>query len=191
MSRILGLVPLFYYDAAAIAVYLSLFLGFKKRILYDFIFYICALGALIALIIPSSDYIGQTWSLMTISFFVFHSIIVIIPFLLAGWGFYTPEPTVKSVLQLSAGIFVIALFLHLINLAFGRWFGIEAGYFFTIIEYSAPRNPAFELFSKIIPVDLFYLLPALPILWIYMPLVSLPWNLRKWLGKADAGFLKF
>ena len=246
MSRILGFVPLFFYDVSAVGIFLLIFLGFgkqsektktkliyllciidfiayiindyyffkrgdsiltmlplqlcniavflipltlllKKRILYDFIFYVCVLGAFIALIIPSSDYIGQTYSLMTVSFFIFHYIIVIIPFLLAGWGFYTPAPTVKSVIRLSIVIFIIALFLHLLNLAFGKWFGVEADYFFTIIKYSAPRNPAFELFSRIIPVNLFYLLPGLLILWIYIPLISLPWNMKKWFSKANTG----
>jgi hypothetical protein len=68
---------------------------------------------------------------------------------------------------------------------------VEANYFFTIIKYSAPRNPAFDLFSKIIPLNLFYLLPGLFILWIYIPLISLPWNLKKWFRKANTGFLKF
>lgn len=176
-DSILTMLPLQLCNMAVFLIPLTLLL--KKRVLYDFLFYVCALGAFIALIIPSSDYIGQTWSLMTISFFVFHSIIVIIPFLLAGWGFYRPAPTVKSVLRLSLVIFAVALFLHLLNLAFGKWLGVEADYFFTIIKYSAPRNPAFELFSRIIPIDLFYLLPGLLILWIYIPLISLPWNMKK------------
>lgn len=250
MSLILKVVPLFYYDVSAIAIFLLILPGFKnrsdsikmkvlyllciisflsyiyndycfymrgdsiltllpfqlcemavflipltlllkKQVLYDFIFYVCALGAFIALLIPSSDYIGETRSLMTISFFAFHSIIVGIPFLLAGWGFYLPSPTVKSVIRLSAAIFIIALFSHILNLTFGKWFGVEADYFFTIIKYSAPTNPVFELFSRIIPVNLFYLLPGLLILWVYIPLISLPWNVKRWFNNANNESLKF
>jgi len=188
-DSILTMLPFQLCNIAVFLIPLTLLL--KKRVLYDFIFYVCALGAFIALIIPNSDYIGQTYSFMTISFFIFHSIIVVIPFLLAGWGFYIPTPTVKSVIRLSRAIFIIALFLHLLNLAFGKWFGVEANYFFTIIQYSAPRNPVFELFSRIIPINLFYLLPGLLILWIYIPLISLPWNVKKWFNKANTGFFKF
>jgi uncharacterized membrane protein YwaF len=176
-DSILTLLPLQLCDMAVFLIPLTLLL--KKRILYDFIFYICALGAFIALLIPSSDFIGQTWSMMTFSFFVYHYVIVIIPLLLAGWGFYLPAPTLKSVIRLSIAIFALALFLHILNMAFGKWFGVAADYFFTIIKYSAPSNPVFELFSRIIPIDLFYLLPGLLILWIYIPLISLPWNRKK------------
>ena len=182
-DNILTMLPLQLCNIAVFMIPLALIL--KKRVLYDFIFYVCALGAFIALIIPSSDYLGQTYSFMTISFFIFHSIIVITPFLLAGWGLYIPTPTIKNVVRLSVAIFIIALFMHLLNLAIGKWFGVETDYFFTIIKYSAPRNPAFELFSKIIPVDLIYLLPGLLILWIYIPLISLPWNVKKWFNKAN------
>lgn len=173
-----SLLTMFPLQLCNIAVFLiPLALILKKRVLYDFIFYVCALGAFVALIIPSSDYIGQTYSLMTISFFIFHSIIVAIPFFLAGWGFYKPVPTFKSVAVLSSSIFIIAFFMHILNIALGKWFGVEANYFFTIIKYSAPRNPAFELFSRIIPYDMIYLLPALPILWVYILFISIPWRI--------------
>ena len=188
-DSILTLLPIQLCEIAVFLIPLTLLL--KKQVLYDFLFYVCALGAFIALIIPSSDYIGQIWSFMTISFFIFHSIIVIVPFLLAGWGFYLPAPTVKSVIRLSIAIFVIALFSHILNLALGKWFGVEANYFFTIIQYSAPSNPVFELFASIIPINLFYLLPGLLILWIYIPLISLPWNVKKWFNKSNTEFLKF
>lgn len=188
-DNILTLLPFQLCEMAVFLIPLTLLL--KKQVLYDFIFYVCALGAFIALVIPSSNYIGETWSLMTISFFVFHSIIVGIPFLLAGWGLYLPAPTVKSVIWLSLAIFIMALFSHILNLAFGKWFGVEADYFFTIIKYSAPTNPVFELFSRIIPVNLFYLLPGLLILWIYIPIISLPWNMKRWFGKPNSEYLKF
>lgn len=188
-DSLLILLPFQLCEMAVFLIPLTLLL--KKQVLYDFIFYVCALGAFIALIIPSSNYIGEIRSLMTVSFFAFHSIIVGIPLLLAGWGLYLPSPTIKSLLRLSIAIFVMALFSHILNLAFGKWFGVEADYFFTIIKYSAPTNPVFELFSKIIPVDLFYLLPGLLILWVYIPLISLPWNMKKWFGSADSKSLKY
>ncbi len=38
----------------------------------------------------------------------------------------------------------------------------------------------FAFFASLIPIDLFYLLPALPILWLAAPLMAMPWNWRRW-----------
>ncbi len=187
-DSILTLLPIQLCEISVFLIPLALLL--KKQVLYDFIFYVCALGAFIALAVPSSDYIGEAGTFMAVSFIAFHSIVVGIPFLLAGWGLYSPVPTVKSVVRLSAAVFILALFSHAVNLAFGKWFGVKADYFFTIIRYSAPSNPVFELFSRLIPVDLLYLLPGLPILWVYVPIVSLPWSMKKRPVRTDGGSFK-
>lgn len=175
-DNILTLMPLQLCNIAVFLVPIAIILN--KQIILDFVFYICAPGALAALLVPSSDYIGITYSLMTISFFAFHFIIVAIPFLLAGWGIYKPEPSIKKALKLSITVFALAGVMHLLNLCLGALFHVEANYFFTIIKYSAPSNPLLELFSKIIPYDLFYLLPALLVLYIYMIIIYVLISLR-------------
>lgn len=168
-DNILTLMP---FQLCNIAVFLiPLALLIKKQLLFDFAFYICVPGALAALLIPSSDYIGIIYSLMTISFFVFHFIVVAIPLLLAAWGIYKPAPTVKKAINLSIAVFTLAGIMYALNLFLGWAFHVEANYFFTIIKYSAPRNPAFELFSKIVPYDYLYLLPALVVLYVYMLII--------------------
>lgn len=168
-DNILTLMPLQLCNIAVFLVPISLILN--KQAIMDFVFYICAPGALAALLVPSSDYIGITYSLMTISFFAFHFMIVAIPFLLVGWGIYKPTPGINKAVKLSIAVFGLASIMHLLNLILGIAFHVEANYFFTIIKYSAPRNPLFELFSKIIPYDLFYLLPSLLVLYIYMLII--------------------
>lgn len=161
----------------------------RKRLLFDFAFYVCGLGALAALLFPSSIYIGRIWDPITLGFFVNHLAILSIPILLATWGFYRPEPTPRRLAALSALVFGLAAVLHLLNVAIWRTTGVEADYFFTIIRFSAPQNPAFAFFARLLPIDLFYLLPALPILWIGAPVMALPWNWRRWFGprtKAQA-----
>jgi hypothetical protein len=157
----------------------------KKQPIMDFVFYICTPGALAALIVPSSDYIGMTYSLMTISFFIFHYLIVVIPFLLTGWGLYSPAPTVEKAVKLSISVFTLAGVMHFLNIVLGKLFNIEANYFFTIIKYSAPRNPLFELFSRIIPYDLFYLLPALLVMYIYMFLIYIIRGMNSKIQKSN------
>lgn len=165
-SHILTLLP---FQLCNIAVFLvPIAVMTKKQLLLDFVFYVCALGAFAALLIPSRDYLGITYSLMTISFFIFHFMIAAIPFLMMALGMYNPMPTIKKAINLSAAVLVLAGSMHMLNLILGVAFNAEANYFFTIIKYSAHTNPAFEMLSKIIPYDFFYLLPALVVLYIYM-----------------------
>lgn len=176
-SHILTLLPL---QLCNIAVFLvPVAIASKKQLLMDFVFYVCALGAFAALLIPSADYLGITYSLMTISFFIFHYMIVAVPFLMMGWGMYNPVPTIKKAVDLSIAVLVIAGFMHMLNLLLRAVFNVEANYFFTIIKYSAPTNPAFELLSKIIPYDFFYLIPALVVLYIFMGIVFIIKNIGK------------
>lgn len=168
-SHILTLLPLQLCNIAVFLVPAAIIS--KKQLLLDFIFYICALGAFAALLIPSSDYLGITYSMMTISFFVFHFMIAAIPFLMMGWGMYNPVPTIRKAINLSAAILVLGGFMHGLNLLLRAIFSVEANYFFTIIKYSAPTNPAFEVLSRIIPYDFLYLLPALVVLYIFMGIV--------------------
>lgn len=167
-DNLLTMLPLQLCNIAVFLLPLAVFT--KKQLLYDLIFYICALGALAALLVPNNDYVGITYSLMTISFFIFHYIILLLPLLATGWGIYDPSPTVKKALLLSVTLFSFAGVMHLLNLFLGI-FGVKADYFFTVIIYSAPTNPAFDLLSKMIPIDFLYLLPALSILYLYMLIV--------------------
>jgi uncharacterized membrane protein YwaF len=151
----------------------------KKQVIYDFVFYICATGAVVALMVPSNDYVGRTYSLMTISFFIFHYMIAAVPYLLVALKIYKPAPSISKALKLSIVIFSLGGIMHILNLVLGAVFDVKANYFFTIIKFSAPSNPVFDLLSKIIPYDFFYLLPALLVLYIYMIVIYLITNLKR------------
>lgn len=170
-DSLLTMMPFQLCNIAVFLIPLSLFL--KKELIFDFVFYICAPGALAALIVPSKEYIGAVYSLNTVSFFIFHYSIMAIPLLLTGWGMYKPAPTIKKASRLSITVLILAGFMHILNIFLGSLFHVRADYFFTIIKYSAPTNIVFKLLSKIIPYDFLYLLPALIILYIYMLIVYL------------------
>jgi len=155
----------------------------KKAVLMDFVFFICGLGALVAILIPGSDY-AETYSMMTISFYVFHSSIFLIPLLNSLWGFHSLTPSIKSALRLSVMVLIISGSLHLFNLVLNNVYHIPANYFFTIKDLAAPTNPAFALFASWIPFDYFYLSVALPILYGYMGLVYLIMKQSKRLKQA-------
>lgn len=145
----------------------------RKPLLQDFVFYLSVPGALAALLTPNADYSDIPYSMMTFSFYLSHYVIAVVPLLLAGWGIYKPTPSVRKALRLSVTVFVLAGCLHLFNLFLNNTLDIGANYFFTVIEYSAPINPLFALFATLIPYDFFYLLPALPVLLIYIVVVYL------------------
>jgi hypothetical protein len=125
----------------------------------------------VAVLIPGSDY-ADTYSMMTISFYVFHFSIFLIPVLAAVWGFHSLKPTWKSARDLSLLVLGISLVLHGVNLALNTWLDVPANYFFTMRELAAPINPAFAFFASLIPFDYLYLSFAFPILWLYMALIG-------------------
>lgn len=164
-SHILTLLPLQLCNIAVFLIPASLIL--KKTILMDFAFYLCLPGALAAILIPSNDY-AIVYSGMTISYYIFHGLIFLIPLMMAHWKLYDPQPSVKKAIRLTVMVLLLGGTLHLFNVFMYQTFRIPANYFFTIKDWSAPTNPAFALFAKWIPYDFFYLLPALPILYLYM-----------------------
>jgi|GEM_PF-3301014 len=167
-DSILTLLPLQLCNIAVFLIPLALIT--KKTILMDFVFYICGLGGLAAIIAVSTDY-SDTYSMMTFSFYVFHFSVFLIPLLHSIWGFHELIPSVKSALRLSILVLVISGVLHLLNLFINSYYQIPANYFFTIRNLSAPINPAFALFAKWIPYDYFFLLFALPVLYLYMSII--------------------
>lgn len=168
-DHILTLLPLQLCNLAVFLIPLALVT--RKGVLMDFVFYVCGLGALVAIMIPGSDY-ADTYSMMTISFYVFHFSIFLIPVLAAVWGVHSLKPTRKSAIELSVMVLIISLGLHGINLALNTWLNVPANYFFTMRELAAPINPAFAFFATLIPLDYFYLSFAFPILWVYMALIG-------------------
>ena len=168
-SHILTLLPLQLCNMAVFLIPASLIL--KKTLLMDFAFYLCLPGALAAILIPSNDY-AIVYSGMTISYYIFHGLIFLIPLMMAHWKLYEPQPTIKKAVKLTIMVLLLGGTLHLFNVFMYQNFRIPANYFFTIKDWSAPTNPAFALFAKWIPYDFFYLLPALPILYVYMLILS-------------------
>lgn len=168
-DHILTLLPLQLCNLAVFLIPAALIT--RKGVLMDFVFYVCGLGALVAILIPGSDY-ADTYSMMTISFYIFHFSIFLIPVLAAVWGFHSLKPTVKSAKDLSVLVLIISLALHGVNLILNVYFDVPANYFFTMRLLAAPINPAFAFFASLIPVDYLYLSFAFPILWLYMALIG-------------------
>jgi uncharacterized membrane protein YwaF len=169
-AHILTLLPLQLCNIAVFLIPIALIS--KKAVLMDFIFFICGLGGLAAILIVSSDY-KDTYSMMTFSFYIFHFSVFLIPLLNSIWKFHSLKPSLKSAFNLTVLVLIISGAVHLLNLYLNNVYNIPANYFFTMRLLAAQMNPAFALFAKWIPYDYFYLLFALPILYLYMGLVYL------------------
>lgn len=178
-DHVLTLLPLQLCDIAVILIPIGLIT--KKEAVMDFVFYICALGALGAILFVGSDY-ALAYSWMTISFYIFHFTIFLIPLLMAVWGFYQLKPSVKKALTLTVVVLVLGAVLYGFSLYLNSTFGVKANYFFTIKDLGAPINPALAFFASIIPYDYFYLLFAFPILYAYMGFIALILTLKHQAG---------
>jgi uncharacterized membrane protein YwaF len=164
-AHILTLLPLQLCNIAVFLIPTALIT--KKAILMDFVFYICGLGALAAILVVGSDY-QDTYSMMTFSFYIFHFSVFLIPILNSVWGFHPLKPSLKGAFNLTLMVLAISGSVHLLNLFLNNVYAIPANYFFTMRVLAAQMNPAFALFAKWIPYDYFYLLVAFPILYLYM-----------------------
>jgi uncharacterized membrane protein YwaF len=169
-AHILTLLPLQLCNIAVFLIPTALIT--KKAVLMDFVFYICGLGALVAILVVGSDY-ADTYSMMTFSFYIFHFSVFLIPLLNSIWGFHKLKPSLKGALNLTILVLLISGSVHLLNLFLNNVYHIPANYFFTMRLLAAQMNPAFALFAKWIPYDYFYLLVAIPILYAYMGIVYL------------------
>ena len=174
-DHVLTLLPLQLCDIAVILIPIGLVT--KKEAIMDFVFYICALGALGAILFVGSDY-AQSYSWMTISFYIFHFTIFLIPLLMSAWGFYALKPSVKKAAMLTVVVLATGAVLYWFSLYLNATFHVKANYFFTIKDLGAPINPALAFFASIIPYDYFYLLFAFPILYVYMGLIALILKLK-------------
>jgi uncharacterized membrane protein YwaF len=167
-AHILTLLPLQLCNIAVFLIPAALIT--KKAVLMDFVFYICGLGALAAILVVGSDY-QDTYSMMTFSFYIFHFSVFLIPLLNSIWKFHSLKPSLKSALNLTVMVLAISGTVHLLNLFLNNVYHIPANYFFTMRLLAAQANPAFALFAQWIPYDYFYLLVAFPILYLYMGVV--------------------
>jgi len=164
-QHLLTMLPLQLCNIAVFLIPLSI--AYKKQLLMDFAFYLCLPGALAAILIPSNDY-EIVYSGITVSFYIFHGLIFFIPILMSYWKFYQPAPSIKKGINLTIMTLGLGAVMHGFNVFMNTMFSIPANYFFTMMDLSAPTNPAFALFASWIPFDYFYLLPSLLVLYVYM-----------------------
>ncbi|KUP04865.1 hypothetical protein Q73_14690 [Bacillus coahuilensis m2-6] len=168
-ESILALLPL---HLCYMAVWLiPIGLASRNTVLLDLIFYLCVPASLLALLLPSNEFIAEPYSLLTLSFFLFHFLNLAIPILASYWGVYDPAPSIKKAIRVSVTGLILTGVIHVVNLFVGAATGLRVNYFFTIIEYSAPTNPAYQFLGSLIPFDYVYLWPGLLVLYVNMGVV--------------------
>ena len=158
--------------------YISVFLmpmafRFKKKALYDFLFFISSAGAFLAIVFPYYPYVDGVFSAKTFTYFSYHFFVAVIPLWMFSFGMYSPKISFKNASRLLGILFLMGLTMHGLNVLLINN-GIEnANYFMTMVEKGGQNNMLLGLFAALIPVDFFYLFFVFPILFAYMAI----WNL--------------
>ena len=165
---LLIILPLQLCDLAVFIMPIGLITGNRK--IMDFLFYVCGLGALSAIVLMAMASQDAFYE-MNPNFFFSHFAILLLPLLMIIWGMYSPKPSPKTALRLTITLMVLGAFMHGLNLFLNTAFQAESYYFFTIIKTGILVSPLLGLFAKIIPYDYFYLMLTFPILYLYMVLV--------------------
>ncbi|MBR0372949.1 MAG: YwaF family protein [Mogibacterium sp.] len=142
----------------------------KSRPLMNFGFFLGPLGALMALVMPTTGFNGYSLLLpRMLGFYGTHFMIVIEGLALVTFGLF--RPVLRDLPKTILTALAIAFIMFLFNM-FLRWTGLhpKANYFFAV---ETEGNPILELFHSWLPYPFLYLLPCVGILAIYMGLVML------------------
>lgn len=140
-----------------------------KRELLAFCFFVGPLGAMMALAMPGVEFSGVSILLpRMLGFYGTHFLIVIECLAIVTFGLY--RPSFKDMPRTILTIILIALSVFAFNMIL-RLTGIfpKANYFYSV---ETEGNVALELFHSWIPIPFLYLLPSIPILAVYISIVT-------------------
>ncbi len=141
-----------------------------RRPLLSFCFFIGPLGALMALVMPSTGFDGYSLLLpRMIGYYGTHFVVLIAALAIGTFGLYRPKLGDLPLMVLT--VFVVALVIFGFNMLL-RAAGLHprANYFFSV---ETEGNPLLELFRRWIPCPFLYLLPSIVILGLYACVITL------------------
>ncbi len=148
----------------------------KKRPLLSFCFFFGPLGALMALLMPTSGFSGYSFLLpRMLGFYLTHFMIFTEGIALACFGLYRPQ--VRDLPKTLLVLLIFGAIMFLFNMIL-RWTGLHphANYFFTA---ETEGNALLEFFHRLIPVPFLFILPAAVPIAVYMLLLTLPFSLAE------------
>ncbi len=142
----------------------------NSRPLKSFCFFAGALGALMALMMPSAGFSGYSVLMpRMMGFFGTHFMVFIEALAIVTFGLYRPTfrdmPwTLLAILLISIAVFGVNMLLRVTGLF------AKANYFFSV---ETEGNPVLELFHSWLPYPYLYLLPCYLVLCPYMAVITL------------------
>ena len=165
--------PLHFCNLNLILLPLAIYLRNKYLMAYQFYFGVC-LAAIALLAIDPAFRGAPLLDFTTITYFYYHSFLMVAPILLIAFRLY--RPSFKNVWQPTVFLVGLTAIIHLINM-FLRGTGLAptANYFFT---YGLRGDPLTEIYWSIIPYEFFFLLPALLSFAPFIILTTLPFYLK-------------
>ena len=133
------------------------------------LFFLGPLGALMALIMPSTGFSGYSLLMpRMLGFYFTHYMVFIESIAIASFGLFRPR--FKEIPLTLLTTVVVSFTVFLFNMLL-RKTGIcpKVNYFFSV---ETEGNPVLDLFNSWIPVPYLYLMPALVVIGIYMSVVN-------------------
>ncbi len=148
----------------------------NNRVLNSFIYFIGTVGAVSGVLFFDSYFLGQGGFTFVVQiFFIYHSILFSLSLLPVLLKRYTPRMT--DIFISLAMLFGIGILLHHVNALFrwAGWYG-EANYFYT---YGMPENLVLGPLKRAINVNLWYMIPLVPVIVGFNFLMWLPFKKHK------------
>ncbi len=141
----------------------------RSRPLMNFSFFLGPLGALMALMMPSTGFSGYSILMpRMLGFYFTHFMVFIEGIALASFGLF--RPTYKELPKTLLTVLIVAIIVFGINMLL-RLTGLcpKANYFFSV---ETEGNPVLEIFHRWIPVPFLFLLPCIVVIGVYMCIIT-------------------
>lgn len=141
-----------------------------NKTLQAFVYYISALGALLACLTPDSSFVGiSVLQPRAIGYWLYHILMMVIPISFVTLNIY--RPVLKDILRSFAILLGIALVTFLINLLLRATVYPEANYCYS---FGMEGNLITDTLQKFIPIPVLYLVPMLIPVGLADALLALP-----------------
>lgn len=145
----------------------------KSRLLYSYIYFIGALGALAGVMLFDSCFLGKgSFTFVIQAYFIYHSILFAMAILPICLKLYKPK--MSDILRAFIVVLVLTCIMHGINTIFRatKWCTV-AKYFYT---YGMPDNPLLGWLQRLVPINLVYEFPLAIVLVPANFLMHLPFH---------------
>jgi len=178
--------PLHFCNINLILIPLAIFTKNKTLKAYQVYFGTPLAGLALLTIYPA--FIGTSiLQFTTFVYFFYHSMLFVLPFALISLKLFAPS--YKNIWQPTLMLIALTFVMHMVNVIFrATGLSLVANYFFT---FGLEGDFFTELLWRIVPFNLFFLLPSLLLFAPYILIITLPFHLSARLMPGQSGRFRY